>query len=127
LRDALRGLARLRPFAETSEDERQAIAGGMRVLQALVEPVGLTPRLSDEGRVDQQWVATSLLASFAAMALQDLSVRRRVLGCAVCGRLFLSKAPRATYCRRTCRLTAQKRAYRERQQRTRARSPEPRA
>jgi hypothetical protein len=97
----------------------------MRGLQAHVEPVGLTPRLLDEGGVRQQWVATSLLASFTTMALQDLSVRRRVLGCAVCGRLFLSKAPRATYCRRTCRLTPQKRAYRERQQRKRARSPEP--
>jgi hypothetical protein len=124
LREALRGLACLKPLAETSEDERQAIVGGMRVLQALVEPVGLTPRLSDEGGVHQQWAATSLLASFAAMALQDLSVKR-LLGCAVCGRLFFSKAPRATYCRRTCRLTAQKRAYREKRKRKPARSLEP--
>jgi hypothetical protein len=123
LRDALRGLARLKPFEETSEDERQAIVGGMKVLQALVEPVGLTPRLLDGGGVHQEWVATSLLASFATMALQDLSVQRRVLRCAVCGRLFLSKAQRATYCSRTCRLTAQKRAYREKQKRKRARSP----
>jgi hypothetical protein len=123
LRDALRGLARMKPFEETSEEERQEIVGGMRVLQALVEPVGLTPRLLDEGGVHQEWVATSLLASFATMALQDLSVQRRVLRCAVCGRLFLSKAPKATYCSRTCRLTAQKRAYRERQKRKRARSP----
>jgi hypothetical protein len=94
---------------------------GLQALNALVAPIG--PSIVPEGgRFRQQWRCPSLLASFAMMALLDLTGQQRVRACEVCGNTFVSAAPRARYCSGRCRRTAEQRVYRGRR-RTKVRQP----
>ena len=113
LRNALYGLAHVKPVAEASKEENSWVRCGEKILYALLAPVSPALELLDDGKFQQRWVSTSLLASYAMMAFLDL-VEERPLRCEVCGKLFVSGAYQARYCSPTCRHTAQKRAYRER-------------
>lgn len=116
LRNALYGLAHVKPLAEASTEENSWVLRGEKILHALLAPVTPALELLDDGKFRQRWVSTSLLASYAMMAFLDL-VEERPLRCEVCGKLFVSGAYQARYCSPTCRHTAQKRAYRERRKR----------
>ncbi len=105
LRDALEKLGHNGDDADLRE--------GQALLNALVEGVSMAIVPTDHG-FTQRWVAPSLLASFAMMALQDLTEGKRVLTCENCGALFLSDAWQARYCKARCRLTALQREYRRR-------------
>jgi hypothetical protein len=108
LRDALRDV-------DASSEERRKQGG--QALNALVAPVGVSIA-TEKGPFRQKWRCPSLLASFAMMALLDLTGQRRVRTCDVCGSTFVSASQRARYCSVRCRRTAQQRVYR-RQRRTR--------
>ncbi len=89
-------------------------AGGLD-LNALVAGVSRRVEPAADGTIRERWVSPSLLATFAMMALQDLSEQGRVLQCANCNKLFVTKAYQAAYCSKRCRNTAQKRKYRQKQ------------
>ena len=108
--EALTYLTSRESLDDTSEND---LRRGRDILHALVAPVGLALYPTDQGVLRQQWVAPSLLASFAAMALLDLA-EKRLLRCLHCNALFPSDAYRAAYCSDRCRHTARKRRYRER-------------
>lgn len=112
LRDAVSGLAHIKPLDKATEDDNQQLGRGIRTLHALVAPVSPTLNPLSDGSFEQRWVSPSLLASYAMMVLQDLTEQRRILRCEVCGKLFTSAAYQARYCSDTCRHTAQKRRYR---------------
>jgi hypothetical protein len=82
-------------------------------LNHLLSPVGIVLNRDENGSVYQQWWAPSLLSSFAAMAAQDLTQQRKVLGCDNCNKPFVTDAYQARYCSDKCRRTMQKRRYRE--------------
>lgn len=114
LRDAAGALSGVKPPDDCSQEELQTLGRGMRILNVLVSPVRSVLTLQDDGSFGQLWAAPSLLASYAMMVLQDLTARRKILRCEVCGRIFVSTAYQARYCSARCRYTAQKRAYRKR-------------
>jgi hypothetical protein len=60
------------------------------------------------------WSFPSLLASYAAMAMEDLADEQALHECPVCRTPFLSKAYQAKYCSTTCRWRGQKRQWRAR-------------
>lgn len=70
---------------------------------------------SEDGTCRLSWVSTSLLGSFATMAMNDITEDKRLMRCRVCNTLFTTSSPRVRYCSKTCRGTAQKRAQRKRQ------------
>ena len=57
--------------------------------------------------------ARLLLTSLALMALRDLTERRRVFPCEVCGKIVTSSGYQTRYCSERCARTAQQRRYRE--------------
>ena len=67
-----------------------------------------------DGSLRDLWVAPTLLASLARMALQDLTRGNEVRFCAnpTCHRLYVSSAYQARYCSEKCRHTVNKRAFR---------------
>ena len=69
------------------------------------------------GAIEQRWVAPSLLATFAAMLMQDLSGGRTFRWCSECSGVFTSREHAAAYCSPTCRERAVKRRYRARKRR----------
>jgi len=71
-----------------------------------------------------RWHYRSLLASLAMMILQDLAKRRRVYTCQNCGTVFLSHSPKALYCDKRCRNTAEKRRKRQRDREMRQKEEE---
>jgi hypothetical protein len=120
LRDALAGLNRIesyrgRPDVDPKAEDMGAIAGGVTLLNALAEPVSVMIEPVDDGTYRKRWVAPSLLASFAMMALQDLTQGRHVLVCASCGRLIVRDVRTTQYCSSRCRKTSQMQRYRQRQ------------
>jgi hypothetical protein len=116
--DLLRvAIQQLDPDADTvvsPESFLQRIDGGMRSLHNLLAPVQPSITIDASGYYRQTWRTGSLLASFALMAMLDLTERRRVLTCKNCGRVYVSAAHSARYCSTRCHATAQKRAYRAR-------------
>lgn len=84
---------------------------GLGTLNQLV--AGVSPRALrfPDGTVQQRWVAPSLLAAYAMMALQD-QIRHRVQRCASCGEVFQPESTRALYCSPTCRWREQRRTQR---------------
>jgi hypothetical protein len=109
LRTTLSGLARQRPDM-TDEAAREA-AHAKTVLDALLAPVSPALMAPDRGPFQQNWVSTSLLATFAMQAYLDLTADGRILTC-VCGRMFISSSKRVEYCSPPCRWRAHQRAYR---------------
>jgi len=107
LRNALLDLSR--------DDDQRARAAGANRLTVVAAPVRQALLPLPDGSFQQRWLAPTLLASFAAMASQDIArPGHRVRRCAVCGRLVVTKAYQLRYCSQTCRHTAQKRNYRRR-------------
>ena len=110
---AFDGLSHNNPIATASEKDEQSSRRGIKILNALVAPVSTKIiRLEDGSSFEQRWVAPSLLSLFAMMLLQDLTEKKRVLRCPVCGKRFLSDAYQARFCSDKCRYTAQKRRFR---------------
>jgi hypothetical protein len=122
LQATLEGLGTMNNLRDTAgatgPEQFLQVRVALETLNAVVGTIALGIRVGQEGSFQQQWIAPSLFASYALMALQDLTRQRRVLRCIVCGRLFLSKAHAARYCGLKCRHTSQKRAYRERKRNT---------
>jgi hypothetical protein len=82
-------------------------------LNFLLPPVSTIIKRSEDGSLQQRWMAPSLLSCFATMAAQDLTQNRKVLACENCNKMFVTEAYQARYCSDKCRRTAQKRRYRE--------------
>jgi len=101
-----------------AEKMPHTIAGGLDILQGLLNSISPTLELCKDGSLRQRWVAPSLLASYTMMALQDLSADRSILECENCKKLFTSTKYQARYCSDKCRRTAQKRRYRARKETT---------
>ena len=90
------------------------IRGRLDMLHRLLDPIGPAVGLTKDGAFRQEWRASTQLATYAMMALLDITEQRRPLVCTICGRLFVTKAYQGIYCSATCRQTAQKRRYRAR-------------
>ena len=90
------------------------IRGRLDMLHRLLAPVAPAVGVTEDGAFRQEWRASTLLGTYAMMALLDLTEQRRPLVCTICGRLFVTKAYQGIYCSATCRQTAQKRRYRAR-------------
>ena len=114
LRDAVRDLGQFKPAANIADDDVQSMFRGRAILHALLAPVSPVLIPLKDGTFRQEWAALSLLASLALMVFQDITGRRRLLRCTICGRMFLSDAYQARYCSTKCRHTAQKRRHRAR-------------
>jgi hypothetical protein len=99
---------------ESATDFVYRLDTAARLLHGLLSPVQPSLTVGPDGEFRQTWRTRSLLSSFALMALLDLTERRRVLTCRICGRVFVSAAYQALYCSERCRGTGQKRAYRAR-------------
>ena len=112
LREALWLLRRTKSHQQEAESQEDAFRAGVSRLNLLSAPVRLGLKVEDDGSLRQVWTAPSLWASFAMMALQDLSGRRRVLMCRACGRLFVSGAHQALYCSDRCRYRFEKQVQR---------------
>jgi hypothetical protein len=113
LKEALDRLKHINPQETLTPDDIYNVNYGKNILHSLLAPVGLALYPTEEGTFKQQWVASSLLASFAAMAFFDLT-QDRLLRCRRCDQLFTSEAYQAAFCSPRCRQAAQKKAYRER-------------
>lgn len=113
LKEALDRLSRIKPQETITSDDIYNVNYGKDILHSLLAPVGLVLSPTEEGTFKQQWVASSLLASFAAMAFFDLT-QARLLRCRRCNQLFTSDAYQAAFCSSRCRQAAQKKAYRDR-------------
>lgn len=85
---------------------------GVSLLNNLVSSASMNVRPAGDTYA-QEWRTPSLLASYAVMALQDLTQQRRLLTCETCNKPFVTDAYQARYCSDTCRHTAQKRRYRQ--------------
>lgn len=116
LRNTLDGL-RTTPNEHSSTQETQEtqeFGSARHHLDALTSSV--VPFLSvGESHLELRFSCKSLLATFALMAMLDITGGERLDRCMTCGRFFTSKSPIARYCSSACRQTAQKRAQRERQ------------
>ena len=115
LADAIERLGTAKPLNDATDGDRQTLRDGMDKLQSLVRTVTPAVVPTPEGSLRQEWISTSLLGSFAMMALLDLTESRRVVACESCGGLFVTKAYQARYCSSTCRFRVQKRRHRSRQ------------
>jgi hypothetical protein len=72
-------------------------------MEWLLAPVGVSLSLSADGSIQEQWVCPSLLASFARMALQDVSAGKRLLRCECCGDPFVTlTGHQKHYCSKSC-------------------------
>ena len=91
---------------------------GPYLLEGHLRSLSPTLELCRDGSLRQRWVAPSLLASFAMMALQDLTGDSSILECKNCKTLFTSTKYQARYCTDKCRQTAQKRRYRAKKKTT---------
>jgi len=113
LTEALWDLEHHKPRKQATETDRRRVAEGRDIFHALLAPASPAVVPQDDGSFRQEWVCGSLLSAFAMMALQDLTESRRVRGCDVCHRLFVSQHPNAQYCSSVCRWKLQKRRQRE--------------
>lgn len=94
---------------------------GSQALHALLSTVSPIV-IRRDGAIEQRWVAPSLLATCAAMLMQDLSGGRTFRWCSECSGVFTSRAHVAEYCSTKCRERAIKRRHRARKRRA-AHSP----
>ena len=111
-RQTIDGLRDAKPEKDRQDEDFHRIESGIHLLRSLVFRVSPTITLETDGSYRVRWIATSLLGSFAMMALLDLTESRSVLHCKVCGKPFVSGSPKAKYCNPKCRHAAQKRRQR---------------
>ena len=86
-----------------SQGDNGEIRGRLEILNRLLAPVGPAVGFAEDGAFRQEWRASTLLATYAMMALLDITEQRRPLVCTICGRLFVTKAYQGIYCSATCR------------------------
>lgn len=101
--------------ARTSDGDPSHVAAvqqGQAILHALTSSVRPFLSSTEAGGFRQNWVASTLLGSFAMMALQDLAQGHVPRFCEGCGTPFLSAAYQARYCSERCRHRVQKRNQR---------------
>jgi len=121
LRDCVETVAQLKEMREArSRSEARIFQLALYKLNALVNDISPAIVPTANGSLAQRWGTHSLLDSYAMMAVQDLSENGRILRCRTCGTLFPTRSSQVEYCSKTCRFTAQKRRFRERQ---RSKSP----
>ena len=101
----------LSPDSELSKVIDAKVA--LRLLQRLIEPVGTSAVVGQDGKLRETWVCPSLISCFAKMALQDLCGGRKMLRCP-CGKTFLTGAYQALYCSEQCGWRIRKRKARAR-------------
>ena len=77
--------------------------------------VGPSVGILIDGTIQQHWPSTSLLGTFALMALQDLSSPNTIHICQHCQSLYVTTTYQTQYCSDKCRNTAQKQRYRARE------------
>jgi hypothetical protein len=94
------------------EATQVAVRYGLAAIDVLVSPVRASLHRLPGGSYTQVWLAPSLLASYAMMAMNDLSTARRVLRGLACGSLFTAAAYQRRYCTSTCRRREEKRTTR---------------
>jgi len=87
---------------------------GLSMINSLVSSVGTGLYFAGNNSYRQQWASSSLLASYAAMAVFDLAGNRPPRRCEGCKEFFIRGSHKALHCSDTCRHTAQKRRYRDR-------------
>ena len=97
---------------ETSPRKAKAQKLDVRLrLEGLLAPSRRTLASHPKHGFQPLWDMPSLLSAYAVMFSDDL-VRRRLLRCRECGRIFVSTFKKALYCGSKCRNTATKRVYR---------------
>lgn len=82
-------------------------------LNALTASIGPSLKITDSA-LKQEWMSASLLASYAMMVIQDLTVGHKFHACLTCRTPFISDSENTRYCSPRCRRTMQKRRYRSR-------------
>ncbi|MCK9463190.1 MAG: hypothetical protein M0R80_26505 [Proteobacteria bacterium] len=85
----------------------------MKAMDYLVSRVSTTFELAADGTYNMRWHTTSLLGTFAMMALIDLTQKEGDLArCSKCERFFWQSSDRAVYCTLRCKRAANMRVYR---------------
>ena len=100
---------------DPDSDWRFRFVSAIQQLDALASAVRLHHPLTGDDALVEQWIAPTLLSALAMMALRDLAGGRAVLKCEnpTCQKLYTSPSYQARYCSTKCRLTVNKRTYRE--------------
>ena len=109
--DAVRTIGQARSSDLTDAEIGQACEH----LESLAASVNAGLFVRKDRTLGHQWVAGSLVASFAMMALLD-AANGWLNTCSNCSRVFVSTAGRARYCSARCRKTALQRNYRDRKE-----------
>ncbi len=118
LKRTLGALHELRPGDSTKRtspaDDAIATTRAVEMLDLLLDPVRPCLHFGEDGAPELQWASGSLLATFSAMALQDLTSGGRLVVCRneKCERLFVADTYQARYCSKRCRYAVQQRTYR---------------
>jgi hypothetical protein len=117
LASAFCGIARIlgsfKPIDEMTEAEKQETVKATSALQALASHTNPALYGRNNGTFFHQWVPTSLIASYAMMALLD-AANGLIHVCGNCKCVFVSSAGRARYCSPRCRKNALQRQWRAR-------------
>lgn len=90
-------------------------ANAIRQLNGLAATIGSQFWPGEDGTLHERWVAPTLIASLARMALRHLAGGMEVRVCEnpTCHKLYASSAYQARYCSERCRHTVNKRAVRQ--------------
>jgi hypothetical protein len=111
--DMVRALGSSKAANQMTAQERSEFEVSTRALAALTANANPTIHRRADGSLGRQWMSTSLLASYATMALLD--ARDGLLNvCDNCGRVFVSSAGRARFCSPRCRKSSLQREWRAR-------------
>jgi hypothetical protein len=96
-----------------SVTDRQRLFALEAFLDDLLSPIGFTYGFQSGAGVMPRLYAGSLLAAFAAMAVEDVP-KGQIKLCAICGSPFIAGAhPQTLYCSKRCRWRQQRRTYRK--------------
>ena len=106
-------LGRMKPASELSEDAQESINRACDALQLLVARVNAAIYTRLDGTFLHQCVPTSLISSFAMMALLD-AANEFLKVCDNCDKVFTSSAAKARFCSPRCRNAFQRREWRAR-------------
>jgi hypothetical protein len=123
---AVRAVGRIQPTTEMTDPQKHESVAAITDLGSLAGPTWSACDLKDDGNLIQQLVPTSLISTFANMALLD-SMRGLVNVCDGCDRVFVSSAGRARFCSARCRKTVLQRGWRARKGETTSKATSSRA
>jgi hypothetical protein len=115
LTDAISTIARIKTLPHPDFGPQTDFALALNKLNGLAAAVRSRFDADDDGSLVEARIAPTLLASLALTALQDLLGGRQPRICQnpTCHRLYVSGAYQARYCSDRCRLTVNKRTYRQ--------------